>query len=80
MKCFFRLEGIEDIDYVEQINGDNYLHIQLKYSINKQDASFLNDGLKKILEVYLLDKNRNFKLIYDFPVVKVFLVLCLVQI
>lgn len=70
---YFRLEGIEDIDHVEQINEDTYYHIQLKYSINKQDASFLKDVLKNILEVYLIDKNRNFKLVYDFPVAHGFL-------
>ena len=65
---FFYLEGIEDID---KISINNNTHIQLKYSTQKQDASFLKDILKNYLEVYLLDKkNRNFKLVYDFDVAK----------
>ena len=65
---FFCLEGIEDID---KISINNNTHIQLKYSTQKQDASFLKDILKNYLEVYLLDKkNRNFKLVYDFDVAK----------
>lgn len=42
----------------------------MKYSINKQDASFLSDVLKNFLEAYLLDQNMLFKLVYDFPVAK----------
>jgi len=54
-----------------QKNGSNDItHIQLKYSVNKQDASFLTDVLKNFLEAYLLDQNRFFKLVYDFPVAK----------
>lgn len=65
----FQLEGIEDIDCITQNAGnDNTTHIQLKYSKNKQDASFLSDVLKNFLEAYLLDQNRSFKLVYDFPV------------
>ena len=65
---FFWLEGIEDID---KISINNNTHIQLKYSTQKQDASFLKDILKNYLEVYLLDKkNRDFKLVYDFDVAK----------
>lgn len=60
---FFQLEGIEDIDCIMQKNGSNDItHIQLKYSVNKQDASFLTDVLKNFLEAYLLDQNRFFKL------------------
>ena len=67
----FQLEGIEDIDCIMQKNGSNDItHIQLKYSVNKQDASFLPDVLKNFLEAYLLDQNRFFKLVYDFPVAK----------
>lgn len=67
----FQLEGIEDIDCIKQKDGrSDVTHIQLKYSINKQDASFLPDILKNFLEVYLLDQNRFFKLVYDFPVAK----------
>ena len=67
----FQLEGIEDIDYI-RCNGydNNITHIQLKYSTNKQDASFFKDILINFLEVYLLDQNRFFKLVYDFPVAK----------
>lgn len=68
---FFQLEGIEDIDCIMQKNGSNDItHIQLKYSVNKQDANFLTDVLKNFLEAYLLDQNRFFKLVYDFPVAK----------
>ena len=68
---FFQLEGIEDIDCIMQKNGSNDItHIQLKYSVNKQDASFLTDVLKNFLEAYLLDQNRFFKLVYDFPVAR----------
>lgn len=68
---FFQIEGIEDIDCIMQKNGSNDItHIQLKYSVNKQDASFLTDVLKNFLEAYLLDQNRFFKLVYDFPVAK----------
>lgn len=65
----FQLEGIEDIDKVIQDeNGESIIHIQLKHSVNKQDASFMSSVLKNFLEAYLLDKNREFKLVYDFPV------------
>lgn len=67
----FQLEGIEDIDCIKQEDGNSSVtHIQLKYSVNKQDASFLSDVLKNFLETYLLDQNRFFKLVYDFPVAK----------
>ena len=67
----FTLEGIEDIDCIKQKDdSSDVTHIQLKYSVNKQDASFLPDVLKNFLEAYLLDQNRSFKLVYDFPVAK----------
>lgn len=67
----FYLEGIEDIDKIRLIGSDECnTHIQLKYSTQKQDASFLKDVLKNYLEVYLIDKKRNFNLIYDFQVAK----------
>ena len=67
----FHLEGIEDIDRIRQENGlDDICHIQLKYSENRQDASFLKDVLKNFLEVYLLDQSRSFKLVYDFNVAR----------
>lgn len=68
----FTLEGIEDIDKIscEKSESGAITHLQLKYSMNKQDASFLKDILKNFLEVYLIDNNREFKLIYDFEVAK----------
>ena len=67
----FQLEGIEDIDCIKKKeNSDKVTHIQLKYSTNKQDASFLCDVFKNFLEAYLLDQKRSFKLVYDFPVAK----------
>ena len=71
MDAQFQLEGIEDIDCIKHKDGSSTVtHIQLKYSINKQDSSFLSDVLKNFLETYLLDQNRFFKLVYDFPVAK----------
>lgn len=68
---YFQLEGVEDIDCIKQKYGSSDVtHIQLKYSINKQDASFFSDVLKNFLEVYLLDQNSFFKLVYDFHVAK----------
>lgn len=67
----FNLEGIEDIDHIISENEEQYItHIQLKYSTIKQNASFMNGVLKNFLEAYLLDKNRKFKLVYDFSVSK----------
>lgn len=65
----FTLEGIEDIDSVKYSDDSKTItHIQLKYSTQRQDASFMDSVLKNYLEAYLLDKNRNFKLVYDFSV------------
>lgn len=65
----FSLEGIEDIDVIKCCNNrDNYTHIQLKYSTQRQDAGFMDSVLKNYLEVYLIDSNRSFKLVYDFSV------------
>lgn len=67
----FNLEGIEDIDqYKCEVNSKTSTHIQLKYSTQRQDASFLKDILKNFLEAYLLDATHNFKLVYDFTVAK----------
>ena len=67
----FHLEGIEDIDQIKHVNSSkNITHVQLKYSMQKQDASFLKDILKNFLEAYLLDNARSFKLVYDFTVAK----------
>ena len=65
----FTLEGIEDIDTIKCSDGNKAItHIQLKYSTQRQDASFMDSILKNYLEVYLIDKNRYFKLVYDFSV------------
>ena len=65
----FALEGIEDIDTIKCSDGNKTItHIQLKYSIQRQDASFMDSVLKNYLEAYLIDKNRYFKLVYDFSV------------
>lgn len=67
----FYLEGIEDIDKITYTDSSTCVtNIQLKYSTQKQDASFLKDVLKNYLEVYLIDKNRKFKLVYDFQIAK----------
>lgn len=63
----FTLEGIEDIDCVKSCDKDNAItHIQLKYSIVRQNAGFMDSVLKNFLEAYLIDKKRYFKLVYDF--------------
>lgn len=67
----FKFEGIEDIDYTICANDKNTItHIQLKYSITKQDASFMTSVIKNFLEAYLIDRNRRFKLVYDFVLAK----------
>ena len=65
----FTLEGIEDIDTIKCSDGNETItHIQLKFSTQRQDASFMDSVLKNYLETYLIDKNRYFKLVYDFSV------------
>lgn len=65
----FALEGIEDIDTIKCSDGNKTItHIQLKFSTQRQDASFMDSVLKNYLEAYLIDKNRYFKLVYDFSV------------
>ena len=65
----FQLEGIEDIDRIQySISRDEIIHIQLKYSTQRQNASFLQDVLKSFLEAYLINPARGFKLVYDFDV------------
>lgn len=67
----FQLEGIEDIDCIKRKNDrSDVTYIQLKYSVNKQNASFLSDVFENFLEAYSLDQSRSFKLVYDFPVAK----------
>lgn len=60
----------EEDKYIKIFLNNKTMHIQLKYSENKQDASFMKSVLKNFLEAYLLDKNRAFKLVYDFSVAK----------
>lgn len=63
----FNLEGIEDIDKIEvNNNGEIITNIQLKYSTTRQNASFMKSVLKNFLEAYLINKDRKFKLVYDF--------------
>lgn len=65
----FNLEGIEDIDKIEyKDSSERVTHVQFKYSTIRQDSSFLKSILKNYLEVYLIDADRIFKLIYDFDV------------
>ena len=65
----FTLEGIEDIDTIKYSDdGKTITHIQLKYSTQQQNASFMDSVLKNYFETYLIDKNRNFRLVYDFSV------------
>ena len=65
----FTLEGIEDVDAIKYSDGSKIItHIQVKYSTQRQDASFVDSVLKNYLEAYLIDKNRYFKLVYDFSV------------
>lgn len=67
----FTLEGIEDIDTIKCCNDSkNITHIQLKFSTVKQDASFMDGVLKNYIEAYLINKDREFKLVYDFSVAK----------
>jgi len=55
----FTLEGLEDIDrYKCNVTSESITHIQIKYSTNKQDASFLKEVLKNYLEVYLIDNTH----------------------
>ncbi|MGN2338697.1 hypothetical protein ACTFIN_11345 [Clostridium cagae] len=64
-----RLEGIEDIDTFIISDTVKKEHIQLKYSKDKQDASFLKSILKNYLEIYLLEEkndDRYFTLVYEF--------------
>lgn len=65
----FVLEGIEDIDTIKYGDSNKTIkHIQLKHSTNRQNANFMDSVLKNYLEAYLIDKNRHFKLVYDFSV------------
>lgn len=51
----FTLEGIEDIDSVKYSDDSKIItHIQLKYSTQRQDASFMDSVLKNYLEAYLM--------------------------
>jgi len=66
-----KLEGIEDIDNYscKTKENNNIQHIQLKFSKNTQDASFLKSVLKNYLEAYLCEPNKHeFLLVYDFKI------------
>lgn len=68
---YIRFEGIEDIDTYILKKERAIHHIQVKYSQDKQDASYFKSILKNYLEVYLCDQNnksRFFTLIYDFDI------------
>lgn len=66
---FSSVSRIEDIDSLKYSDDSKIItHIQLKYSTQRQDASFMDSVLKNYLEAYLIDKNRYFKLVYDFSV------------
>ncbi|MCL2421787.1 MAG: hypothetical protein FWD03_08020, partial [Defluviitaleaceae bacterium] len=68
-KTSFLLEGIEDIDRIEHgVESGETTYIQIKYSSGKQDATFFKDPMKNFLEAYLINNERNFKLVYDFQV------------
>lgn len=62
-----RFEGIEDIDLLDS-DSENRLYIQLKFSKERQNANFMDGILKNFLEVYFIDRNSSFKLVYDFSV------------
>ncbi|AKB77827.1 hypothetical protein MSHOH_1344 [Methanosarcina horonobensis HB-1 = JCM 15518] len=69
--ALIRLEGLEDIDTYVLEKTKHIEHIQVKYSENRQDASYLKSILKNFLEVYLHDISNNsraFVLIYDFNI------------
>lgn len=68
---YIRFEGIEDIDTFISEKERTIHHIQVKYSQDKQDASYFKSILKNYLEIYLCDQNntsRFFSLIYDFDI------------
>ena len=64
----FNLKASKMLTELKKQDGGQITHIQLKYSVNRQNASFLADVLQNFLEAYLLDKDRYFKMVYDFPV------------
>lgn len=69
--ALIRLEGLEDIDTYVLEENKRIQHIQVKYSENRQDASYFKSILKNFLEVYLYDISSNsrvFVLIYDFDI------------
>jgi hypothetical protein len=68
---YIRFEGIEDIDTYISKKEETIHHIQVKYSQDKQDASYFKSIMKNFLEVYLCDQDntsRFFTLIYDFDI------------
>lgn len=61
---FIKFEGIEDIDIYSSIENSRE-YIQVKYSSSEKNASFFDGILKNFLEVYLIDKDSKFTLVYD---------------
>lgn len=62
-----RCEGIEDIDVLDLVSG-NRTYIQIKFSQERQTASFMDGILKNFLEVFFVNSESSFKLVYDFTV------------
>lgn len=62
-----RCEGIEDIDILDLVS-ENRTHIQIKFSKERQTASFMDGILKNFLEVFFVNSESSFKLVYDFTV------------
>lgn len=60
-----RCEGIEDIDVLDLVSG-NRTYIQIKYSKERQTATFMDGVLKNFLEVFFVAQKSSFKLVYDF--------------
>lgn len=62
-----RFEGIEDVDLLDPDSAKR-IYIQLKFSKDRQSASFMDGILKNFLEVYFAERTSSFKLVYDFSV------------
>lgn len=62
-----RCEGIEDIDILDKLSG-NRTYIQIKFSKERQTATFMDGILKNFLEVFFAAPESSFKLVYDLAV------------
>lgn len=62
-----RCEGIEDIDVLDLVYG-NRTYIQIKFSKERQTATFMDGVLKNFLEVFFAAPESSFKLVYDLTV------------